>query len=547
MPTGSAHRPVTQATTPAQRGLFLLEGPLGCVMVAIVALVAHATTLWGGFVWLDHAHLGEGLAIAQPGSWLSLFERGFAGTGYYRPLMALSLSVDAAVGGGGAALYHVVTLGWHAAAAVMTLVAAQALALSRRAALVAGLLFAVHPTGSLVAGAIAFRSESMLTVALLALIVFHVRHKPIAAAAALLAGALTKETALVLGPLFILALVCGQRRTGSSSADDRQTRRRLLLAEAGALGAAIALRMTFAPGWRATFADLSGGDGIGTRLAAFTKSAGSLTAPIDRTVCDAFPVVSWTDGRAIVGLLLIAGLVLFAWRRRGPALLFTLALLPSLNLMPLTRWWSPHYLYVPLAFATMLAAQAAMHLPRRAWLTVVVAVPLLAGLSLQDGRRYRSDETLWAPELAARADCREGHFYLARHHHERADWPLAAQHYERAVATTPGVLAYVDRASALQNLGVVRIEMGELEAARAAFESAVSASSDALTRRKLTHNLATLALRTKKPDETARLLEKEVARPDAFPESLLVRAKALRDLGREQEAMDLIRRLRALR
>ena len=33
--------------------------------------------------------------------------------------------------------------------------------------------------------------------------------------------------------------------------------------------------------------------------------------------------------------------------------LFALALLPSLDLVPVMRFWSPHYLYVPLTFGAM--------------------------------------------------------------------------------------------------------------------------------------------------------------------------------------------------
>ncbi|HYQ31414.1 MAG TPA: hypothetical protein VER04_29480, partial [Polyangiaceae bacterium] len=67
--------------------------------VALAGLAAHASALWGDFIWLDHAHIEQGLALAPAGEWLSLFAHGFAGTGFYRPLMSASLSLDAALGG----------------------------------------------------------------------------------------------------------------------------------------------------------------------------------------------------------------------------------------------------------------------------------------------------------------------------------------------------------------------------------------------------------------------------------------------------------------
>ena len=57
--------------------------------VALVAVVAHATAIRCGFVWLDHAHIEGELALATPRDWSSLFTQSFAGTGFYLPLMAL--------------------------------------------------------------------------------------------------------------------------------------------------------------------------------------------------------------------------------------------------------------------------------------------------------------------------------------------------------------------------------------------------------------------------------------------------------------------------
>ncbi len=498
-------------------------------LIAAVAVAAHATTLLGGFAWLDHAHL-LGKAALAAGDWGRLFTQGFGGTGFYRPLMGVSLSVDDTLGGA-AWLYHATSLGWHASAAVMVAVAAQALGLSPPRAAVAGILFAVHPATSLVAGAIAFRSEAIITVSLLALVVFHRRGRPVAAALALLAGALTKETALVLGPLFVVALELEGKLAG------RSVRRPLVAAEGVALAVALGLRAAFAPAWRASFPPLAVGEALGTRLAALFKTALLAVAPLDRSLCDAFPVTSLVGPRALGGALVLLGVVALAlaWKRRGPAMLLALALLPGLQLAPVMRWWSPHYLYVPLAFAVMLIAETPV--PRRLLMGLAL---VLAIITLRDDLRFRSDETLWASEGPA---CREGQFYLGEAARQRGRLQEAASHYERAVATTAGVLSYVDRAAALQNLGVTRLAQGDLADAAVAFRAALGVVSDEPRRREITHNLATAELRAGDPTEAARLLEPETARPDALPESLFVRAQALRLLGRPGEADALMRRL----
>ena len=507
------------------------------LLVALIALAAHATALGGGFVWLDHSHIQDGLALAPAGEWLGLFRHGFAGTGFYRPLMALSLSLDAALGGS-ALLFHATTLLWHAAAAVLVVLAAEALGLSRRAALIAGALFAVHPLTSLVASAIAFRSEAMIAVALLGLIVLHRRGKPLAAALVLLAGALTKETALVLGVAMIAALEWERRRAGEPP------RWRLLGAEAAAAAIAVILRLVFAPGWRAGFVALSPGQAVGTRLASLARSALAVV-PVDRTICDAFPVTPLLSARAIAGALLLGAVIVWAWRRRGPALLLLLSLLPSLQLVPIMRWWSPHYLYLPLCFLAMLGGEALAVRGRRLLAAAAVVAAGLALVTALDDRRFRSDDTLWTGEIAHQPACREGQFYLgeAALEHKRAD--EAALHLEKAVAPDERVLSYVDRGAALQNLGVARLQQGQLDAARATLREALELVTVEQTRRQLTHDLAVVELQAGQPAEAVRLLEPESSRADAFPQSIYLHARALHQLGREEEASVLVKRLQA--
>ena len=404
-------------------------------LVALLALGTHATALGGGFAWLDHGHLQEGLALAPPGRWLALFSHGFAGTGYYRPLVSLALSMVAAVSGA-AWLYHAVAWSWHAAAAAMTVVAGQALGLAPLAAAAAGVIVAVHPVTSLVASAIAFQSESMMAVALLALIVLHLRGSPWGSALALAAGALTKETALVLGPLFVLAI---ELFPPLGPPADVRRRRRVLVAEAAALAVVIALRLAFAPPWRASALALSPEQAVGTRLAVLARSAGALLLPIDRNICDAFAVASAASARAWIGALVLLAVGVLAWRRRGPALLLALSLLPALQLVPVMRWWSPHYLYLPLIFVAMLAAMLAPALIPRGRAALMAAGAVAALVTARDDRRFRSDQSLWSAEVAAQPACREGHFYLAEAAREAGLPERAALHYQLAIAETAGI------------------------------------------------------------------------------------------------------------
>jgi tetratricopeptide (TPR) repeat protein len=397
---------------------------------------------------------------------------------------------------------------------VLVLVVAETLGLTKRAALVAGVLFAVHPVSALVADASAFRSEAMIVSALLGLVLAHEKKRPLLAALALLFGALTKETALVLGPAFVVALEVSRKPR------DLSARKPVLVAEVGALCAALALRLAFAPAWRATHEKLSLGDAIGTRLASLAKSVAAVVLPIDRSICDAFTVTHPWQPAALAGLAAFGALAWGAYKRRGIALLLFLAVLPTLQLVPVMRWWSPHYAYVPLVFVAMLAGEAVERLGARGQRAVACVIVALAVVTANEGRRYADDAALWTPEVAAQPACREGHFYLGEVARSAKRWDDAARHYEAAIAPRPRVLAYVDRHAALQNLGIVRLEQRRWNEARTAFLVALAGTSDETARRELTHDLAIATLEAGDPAEAARLLDAEIARPDAMPESV---------------------------
>lgn len=510
------------------------------VAVFALAVAAHSSALSGGFIWLDHAHLQNGLALAPPGQWLELFTRGFADTGYYRPLMAWSLSLDEWLSGS-ARWYRAVTLAWHGAAAVLTTVATKRLGLSPKAALAAGLLFAAHPLTSLVASATAFRSEAMVAVFLLGLIIAHRAQRPLWAGLALGAAALTKETGWVLGPAFVIALEVSELSRATWLAEIRR-RRRLFQAEAVAVLFTSGLRALYAPSWRAGYLPMNANEAIGTRLASIAKSIGKAVWPVDVSVCDAFSVAStWSLNAALGAVMLMAAAVLVVKRRRL-ALLLLLSSLPILQIIPVMRWWSPHYLYLPLVFAAMLLADRLEHWGTRALQGAVAAALACALLSFIDARRFVNDQALWEPELRRNPACREAHFYLGEVARQSRRWDEAARRYELTLQPTPGVLAYADELSALVDLGAVRLAQGDTAAALVAWGAARERRPSSIEGRQLDHNLAVLALEQGKPGEAARLLEAESQRRDALVESLLLRARALHELRRDTEARVLVER-----
>lgn len=493
--------------------------------VLLCAVVAHLPVLTGGFTWLDHGDLEAGAAIAKPSGWGSLFTHGYARTGFYRPITALTLSLDALVGKPW--MFHLTSVLLHALASALALLAAEALGLSRRAALLAAILFAVHPvSSSLVTNQIVYRNDSLAAAALFALIAAGSAKRPVLCAIAVVIGALSKETVFVLAPVFVvlLGLSRGERRPAA-----------WMWGAFAGWCVAVVLRFSFAPKWNAKLPPLGVGEAVGTRLASLAKSAWVLVS-MDTRICDAFPVTGVLAPFAIAGAVIaLSFLALTAWRR-GPLMFALFALLPSLAIVAVPRFWSPHYLYLPFAFLAMALFRELDWYGTR---VVYAAAPVLIGLavlSVKDAVRYRSDESLFSYEVEGRPECREAQLYLGDVKRQQSDLGAAAVHYELAAKPTRGILSYSDEAAALQNLGLVRLSQQRFADAENAFNQALAKQGDDRARRELRHNLAVAAMGQGKLEQAISLLRGEASRPDAFPESVKLLARVLVMDHREEEA-----------
>ncbi|MFO0565333.1 MAG: hypothetical protein U0263_06700 [Polyangiaceae bacterium] len=249
-------------------------------------------------------------------------------------------------------------LALHALAGILLVEACLVLGVRRRAATLGGLLFLAHPLTSLVAGAIAFRSEALVAAGLFGAIVAHRRGRPLLVSLLLAAAALAKETGFVLAPLFV-ATIEWQQPTPSP------LRWRLFAAEGAGLCLALALRLGFAPAWPSGFPLLSLSEHWGSRLALIARATTLLFLPVERGVCDAFPITGLLTPSALFGAALGIAFLVFAGRRGALGWLTILAFLPALQLVPTLRWWSPHYFYLGAGlFFVLIAERAARARPR---------------------------------------------------------------------------------------------------------------------------------------------------------------------------------------
>jgi hypothetical protein len=354
-------------------------------IVALNPLVAHPSGMWRAF--------------AAP-YWPPDF-----GGHMYRPLVVASFALDRLVDG--TVWFHAVNVLWHAAAAVA--VAALAGRWSDpTGALIAGLLFAVHPVHVEAIANVVGRAEAMAALFTVLAVYAAVAGRPVAwSATAFALGLLSKENAAVAPALVAWAWVAGL---------DRPDRRRMLalLASWAAVGVAYAavralVRQPFA-GYMSVAPMFIGATPLAVRLtavAAFADVARLLVFPltlrVDYSPNERTVVTSPLDLRFALGLacsFLWAALLVLSVRRGRKLEAFGLgwigiAFLPVSNLLfPAGFYVAERTLYLPSAGVVLAAAAALARLPRER------LRPVLAALCVLGGARTAARVPVWRSDNA---------------------------------------------------------------------------------------------------------------------------------------------------
>ena len=138
------------------------------VVLLLVTTLAFARLWWVSFSWDDEALVVDNRVTGSLANFRDFFTRDLWGTtkistlksGYYRPLMLVSLALDRAVFGISSAQAHVHSLLWHLLA-VGALYAVIARLFGPSLAIVGAALFALHPVQVEVLALVAARNDSM--------------------------------------------------------------------------------------------------------------------------------------------------------------------------------------------------------------------------------------------------------------------------------------------------------------------------------------------------------------------------------------------------
>ncbi|MBA3543455.1 MAG: tetratricopeptide repeat protein [Chthoniobacterales bacterium] len=470
---------------------------LAPILLLLAALGSYAPGLRNGFVWDDQA-----LILRDPliRSWRLIWD-GFqhflftdaAASDFYRPLQRLSYTLDYAAFFVSPFGYHLVSILWHAAAAIaLFYFAEEFLARSKieparrlGIAFLAALVWVVHPVQSAAVVYVSGRADPLaaafgflaLFLGLCTLRASGNRKWAFALGAGLsfLVSALSKE----MGLIFLLAwliIVVAQRRRGA------------LLGTVGMIAAVLVaylgLRLPaehvappVPPSIPALVRPI-----VAARAVA--EYAGVLAFPwhlhMERDVeshptgfeSASLDASSWRELQNLLGIVLGAIFLYGLWRARHrpaiflPLLLALVCYLPVSGLITLNATVAEHWLYLPSAFLFLAAATALASTEGKTWWLRIAGVCLTTWVLWLPARTFartfdwKDQRTFLTRTIADSGDSARMLINLGGLELSEDHLSAARQALERALAKEPG------NPLAELNLAAVKIKQGELSGAR---------------------------------------------------------------------------------
>jgi tetratricopeptide (TPR) repeat protein len=515
-------------------------GPLA-LLVLVVALYLPSAGF--DFIYDDATLIENEPAPRSPADVARVFgERHWHNLPYYRPVARVSMVVQKALHGNRPAPFHlfnVATIGL-AALLVHALLTAPPLRIGRGPAWIGAALFALHPIASVTVYPICSGRESLLpvlfSVAALAAWLRPGRGWTLAAQAAFAAALFSKESAIVVPALFVLADTLGLSGDPPGRDPGRWTRR-YLPAGGILLGYMVTRWWIFA--------------GTGEHhLALFERPLGPLLtllytaqttlAPFVELVYEP-PVDVWlSPARQIVAWVLI-GLAVFACRRHGTGLRpqitlwlgwIVLAMIPTGNVLVQEARFAERYGLPALVGCVGIVALLLSVVAKRASRVVAGAVfavlVLLAAISVHRGGYFRDDAAFHGQWLHTDPASPNAHNGLGVALAQEGRFVEAAERHAEAVRLKD------DHEFAWNNWGLALERTGDLPGAVERYERALSIDPDYAEAH---YNLANLWVRLERPVEAEKHYTRALElRPDYVKAHNNYAALLLR-LDRTAEAM----------
>lgn len=445
---------------------------IACAGLALL-LVAHLGALDNEFHYDDGhsvvrnpriANLAEPLRLlTDPTTFSERPERAM-----FRPLVVLSYALTNTIADGTAGSHLRVNLAVHVLCVLLVFALARALSVGRLGALVAALVFGVHPMNAEVVNYVSSRSESFAAAGVLAALVGWLRWRSGKGVAhvgagwiAFVLGLASKATAIVTPALLLL-------QVGARNA--RQHAAWLGLFVATSVGYFMVV---------GSFAASAIGSPVRplasqwlTQIKALVYYAKLWLVPHGLTVEHDFAVATGLGDSTVIAAALFVGSV--AWigirarSRVGLIGLWAVLVLAPASLVPLHVLVNEHRVYLS---GALLCVAAAMALPRRrppvAWVAGGLLLLALTMMSRDRATVWDDDLTLWSEAVDRSPHAYRAHMHLGGALEARGDIVGALDQYRLAVTLQP------DHAETHYNLGNALNTLRRRDQARHSWERAL--------------------------------------------------------------------------
>jgi Flp pilus assembly protein TadD len=470
------------------------RGRRGAILVVLVALAAALPALLPGFIHDDHHLIEDNELIRSLARAGEILGRGYWTVGgaavpnLYRPVTILSFAINYAAGGVHPLGYRAVNLALHLGVVLLVLALARRVLGAPRpgvfpdGALVAALLFAVHPVHTEVLGLVVGRGDLLAAAGTLAAVLLFLAGRERAAAGdrrgalardalavlAFVLGVFSKENAIA-APLIVLAADLTRPWHPAAPGGAKGPRPRpawgvhavFLGAAVAAVVARTAVLGVVGPAAFTHFVDnpiahQAFPQSTFTALAVLARYAGLMVFPARLSIDHSYDVIPaagslFETGPAIGAILLLGGAatMLLAWRRR-PAVAFSLALAglalaPVANLLiPIGTIMAERLLYLPSAGVCLLAGAGAAALgsvgESAGKRTLAATALVVVGLGVRSFDRlldWRDDRTIFASAVAVTPRSVRAQFNYGAASERAGDDGAAAAAYGTALAIWP--------------------------------------------------------------------------------------------------------------
>jgi hypothetical protein len=461
-----------------------------------MAVAVYAPAMGNDYCF-DDSLIVETSADRQHAPWSTLFDREYFeryNQDTYRPTATFLSMVNHRIGLDPRHAGHAQGIIWHAGTAALVYALATHF-LPSAGALVAGLMFAVHPVGTESTVSIGYSEDAIATALVVAALLLNTAGGPrrrLAALACYTLALFAKENAVVLPALLVLMRLAFRRGAPLD--------RRALALDLSAFALVTAGYLVIRFGVMASperFADPAGGTYADTLVAVpriFAHYLGLMVVPWPQLVQYAhmFPFgASWTSQLPWLAIdlafLLLAARAVRSHPPIGFGLLwFTIALAPVMHFVPMRVSAADRFMHLPLvgaAFAfgggaAAILERLAGHPAARRALAACAGAALVTLVVLTEQRIavWHDDVTLWNDTLAHNPRAYLGHLVLANDHADHGRPASAGDELEKALATCPRESEFGREKFCVQYavmLGFNRRAGGWPEAASAAFNAAL--------------------------------------------------------------------------